>query len=134
MGKSLDLLCVCIAHRSAGPADIPGRWPCLGLPPCTHEPLHCLLDRIGWLARPWFALGCVLAGAKAWLLWGPSFALPFSVLWGLLEAIAAGARRWEPQPLSGPALRIFTDASPPSPSDFFAGVWSSVGVPTRPAD
>ena len=66
---------------------------------------------------------------------GPSSArcVPFAVCRGLLEAIAAGGRGWEPQATEGPAIRVYTDAAecPVAPGGFFVGVWSSEGPAIR---
>ena len=64
-----------------------------------------------------------------WLRLGPPSAhcVLFAVYRGLLEAIAAGGRGWEPQPTEGPAIRLYTDAAAClcAPGGFFVGVWSS---------
>ena len=59
--------------------------------------------------------------------------VPFAVCRGLLEAIVAGGRGWEPQPTEGPAIRVYTDAAacPCAPGGFFAWAWSSEGTVIR---
>ena len=135
MGKQLSLNRSRVAHKPEGLADIVGRWVTFSLGHCTRKPLQRLLGRIGWLARPGFSAGCFLAGARAWLRMGPPSArcVPFAVCRGLLEAIAAGGRGWEPQATEGPAIRVYTDAAecPVAPGGFFVGVWSSEGPAIR---
>ena len=88
-----------LAHKPKGLGDIVGRWVTFSLGHYTRKPLQRLLGRIGWLARPGFSAGCLLAGARAWLRLGLPSArcVLFAVCRGLLEAIAAGGRGWEPQ-------------------------------------
>ena len=125
MGKQLSVNRSRVAHKPEGLADIVGRWVTFSLGHYTRKPLQRLLGRIGWLARPGFSAGCFLAGARAWLRLGPPSArcVPFAVCRGLLEAIAAGGRGWEPQATEGPAIRVYTDAAecPVPPGGFFVG-------------
>ena len=102
-----------MAHKLEGLGDIVGRWIALSLSRYMHKPLQQLLGRFGSLARPGFSAGCFLVGARAWLRLGPPSAhsVPFAVCRGLLEAIAAGSRGWEPQLTAGPVIRVYTDAA-----------------------
>ena len=135
MGKQLSLNRSSVAHKPEGQAGIVGRWVTFSLGHYTRKPLQRLLGRIGWLARPGFSAGCFLAGARAWLRPGPpsTRCVPFAVCRGLLEAIAAGGRGWEPQAAEGPVIRVYTDAAecPVTPGGFFVGVWSSEGPAIR---
>ena len=132
MGKQLSLDRPRVAHKPEGLAGIVGRWVAFSLSRHTRKPLKQLLGRIGRLARPGFSAGCFLAVAGAWLRLGPPSAhcVPFAVCRGLLEAIAAGAWGWEPQPTEGPAIRLYIDAAacPCAPGGFFVGVRSLEGV------
>ena len=123
MGKQLSLDRPRVAHKPEGLADILGRWVAFSLFHYTPKPLQRLLGHIGWLARPGFSAGCFLTGARAWLRLGPPSAhcVPFAVCRGLLEAIAAGGRGWEPQPTEGPAICVYTDAAacPCAPGGIF---------------
>ena len=135
MGKQHSLHRPRVAHKPEGLVDIVGRWVAFSLSRNTRKPLQRLLGRIGWLARPGFSAGCFLAGAQAWLRLGSPSAhcVPFAVCRGLLEAIAAGTRGWEPQPTEGLAIRVYNDvaAYPCAPGGFFVGVWSSEGPVIR---
>ena len=100
MGKQLGLHRPRVAHKPEGRAEIVGRWIAFSLFRYMRKPLQTLLGRIGWLVCPGFSVGCFLAHARAWLrprLPSAHYVL-FAVCRGLLEAIAAGGRGWEPQP------------------------------------
>ena len=103
MGKQLTLDRPRVAHKPEGLADVASRRVVFILSHYTLKPLRQLLRRIEWLARPRFCVGCFLAGAHTWLRLGPPLAhcVPFAMCRGLLEAIAAGSRGWEPK-LIGP--------------------------------
>ena len=135
MGKQLSLNRSRVAHKPEGLADIVGRLVTFSWGHYTRKPLQRLLGGTGWLPRPGFSTGCFLAGAPAWLRLGPPSArcVPFAVCRGLLKAIAAGGRGWEPQATEGPAIRVYTDAAecPVTPGGLFVGVWSSEGPAIR---
>ena len=135
MGKQLSLHRPRVAHKPEGLADIVGRWVAFSLSRYTGKPLQRLLGQIGLLARPGFSAGCFLAGARAWFRLGPPSAhcVPFAVCSGLFQAIAAGRQGWEPQPMEGPAIRVYTDATACACTlgGFFLGVWSVEGPVVR---
>ena len=132
MGRNLALHRAHIAHKPGGLAD---KWLHVILSRYTRKLLQRLLGRTGWLAHPGSSVGCFLARVWAWLhLGGPTArSIPFAVCRRLLEAMATSSHGWEPQPVQGPAVRIYTDAAacPGKPHECFAGVWSPFGPVVR---
>ena len=69
----------------------------------TYVQLRRLLGKVGWLGRLGNITGPFLAGATAWLRWGPRWACrcPPAVVRGVCEAIAMSDRGWEPDTVPG---------------------------------
>ena len=144
MGKALDLSRGRIAPLPSSVAAAVLAWVRLALRHYTYVQLRRLLGKVGWLGKPENMTRPFLAGARAWLRWGPKWAwrCPPDVVRGVCEAVAMSGRGWEPDTVPGtadtpPAHRVFVDAARTGRttgdrSSYVVGSWGPTGAALDP--